>query len=90
MPRSISVSKKYLPALSREVSLPSSHRSLRARRNPCGGGPAGVAKRCVEVEKVAMGGVVLRAAKKVADDRYDGRARASDTIDRADAMSDSE
>ena len=85
MPRSISVSKKYLPALSREVSLPSSHRSLRARRKPCGGGPAGVAKRCVEVEKVAMVVVVMRAA---VDGRYDGRNRASDTIERADAMSD--
>ena len=61
MPRSISVRRKYLPALSREDSLPSSHRSLRASRKPCGGGPAGVAKRCVDVEKVAIAGDIVRA-----------------------------
>ncbi len=45
IPRIISVRRKYLPALSKELSLLSSHRSFRGRRKPCGGGPAGVAAR---------------------------------------------
>ena len=53
MPRTISVKRKYLPALSREVSLLSSHRSFRGSRKPCGGGPAGVAERKADVEKRA-------------------------------------
>jgi len=54
-----------LPALSREVSLPSSQRSVRGRRKPCGGGPAGVAERRVEEVKVAAGDLV-RAARRAA------------------------
>ena len=50
MPRIISKSRKYLPALSSEDSLPSSQRSLRGRRKPAGGGPDGVAAREAEVE----------------------------------------
>ena len=65
MPRSISVRRKYLPALSREVSLPSSQRSLRGRRKPWGGGPAGVAAKRVEVVNVAAGKVV-RAVRMAA------------------------
>ena len=38
-----------------EVSLPSSHRFVRGRRKPEGGGPAGVAARIAEVEKAAVG-----------------------------------
>ena len=53
MPRSISVSRKYFPALSRDVSVLSSQRFTRGRRKPEGGGPAGVAAKRVEVEKVA-------------------------------------
>ena len=43
MPRNISVSKKYLPARSSVESFSSSHLGGRGRRNPFGGGPAGVA-----------------------------------------------
>lgn len=57
MPRSISVSRKYLLALSRELSLPSYQRSCRGRRNPWVGGPAGVAERKDEVENVARVGL---------------------------------
>lgn len=53
MPRIISVIRKYLPALSRELSLLSCHLSFRGRRNPDGGGPAGVAEQEGEVENAA-------------------------------------
>lgn len=53
MPRIISVMRKYLPALSRELSLLSCHLSFRGRRNPGGGGPAGVAEQEGEVENAA-------------------------------------
>lgn len=86
MPRSISVRRKYLPALSREDSLLSSQRSLRARRKPCGGGPAGVARRCVEVEKVATVGVVMRAAKRLVRGVDVGRVRTSAVRERAEVM----
>ena len=43
MPRNISVSRKYLPARSSTESFSSSHLGGRARRNPLGGGPEGVA-----------------------------------------------
>lgn len=86
MPRSISVRRKYLPALSREDSLPSSQRSLRARRKPWGGGPAGVAKRCVEVEKVAIVGETVRAARILVSGEEDGRTRASAVRERAEAI----
>lgn len=85
MPRSISVRRKYLPALSRDDSLPSSHRFTLGRRNPEGGGPAGKAARREEVVKVAEGHV-LRAARTLARDEETGRARASAVRDLADAM----
>lgn len=53
MPRIISVMRKYLPALSRELSLLSCHLSFRGRRNPGGGAPAGVAEQEGEVENAA-------------------------------------
>lgn len=53
MPRIISVMRKYLPALSRELSLLSCHLSFRGRRNPGGGGPAGVAEQDGEDENAA-------------------------------------
>lgn len=45
--------RKYLPALSRELSLLSCHLSFRGRRNPGGGGPAGVAEQEGEDENAA-------------------------------------
>lgn len=54
MPRNISVRRKYWPALSMELSLPSSHRLVRGSRKPEGGGPAGVAARRAEVENAAV------------------------------------
>lgn len=51
MPRNSSAMRKYLVALSREVSLCWSHRFGGARRKPEGGGPAGVAALMAEVEK---------------------------------------
>ena len=46
--------RKYFPALSKEFSLPSSHRSFRGSLKPCGGGPAGVARRNADEEKAAL------------------------------------
>jgi hypothetical protein len=54
MPRIISVSKKYLPALSRALSVLSSHRRGGANRKLDGGGPAGRAQRRELVEKRAF------------------------------------
>ena len=85
MPRSISVRRKYLPALSRDDSLPSSHRFTLGRRNPEGGGPAGKAARREVVVKVAEGHV-LRAARTLARDEEVGRARASAVRGLAEAM----
>ena len=85
MPRSISVRRKYLPALSRAVSLLSSHRFTRGRRKPEGGGPAGKAARREEVVKVAEGHV-LWAARTLARDEEAGRARVSAVNDLAEAM----
>ena len=85
MPRSISVRRKYLPALSRDDSLPSSHRFTLGRRNPEGGGPAGKAARREEVVKVAEGHV-LRAARTLARDEEVGRARASAVRDLVEAI----
>lgn len=42
-----------MPALSNALSLLSSHRSGRERRNPLGGGPVGVADRLGDVENAA-------------------------------------
>ena len=85
MPRAISVRRKYLPALSRDDSLPSSHRFTLGRRKPEGGGPAGKAARREEVVKVAEGHV-LRAARTLARDEEVRRARASAVRDLAEAM----
>ena len=85
MPRSISVRRKYLPALSRDDSALSSHRFTRGRRKPEGGGPAGVAAKRDEVAKVADGHV-LRAARTPARVEDVGRARVSAVRDLAEAM----
>lgn len=62
MPRNISMSKKYLPALSRAES-PSSHFFWRGNRNPGGGGPAGVAARGkVVLKKATVAGEANRGA----------------------------
>jgi hypothetical protein len=56
IPRAISVRRKYLPALSNEDSLLSSHRSGFGNRKPGGGGPEGVAyARSMLVENAASG-----------------------------------
>lgn len=85
MPRSISVRRKYLPALSREDSLPSSQRSFRASRKPWGGGPAGVAARRDVLVKVAVG-VFVRVVRKAVRGTEVGRARANIVRERAEAM----
>jgi hypothetical protein len=62
MPRNISMSKKYLPALSSEDS-PSSHFFGGGNRNPGGGGPAGVAARGnVVLKKATVAGEAKRGA----------------------------
>ncbi len=62
MPRNISMSKKYLPALSSALS-PSSHFFWRGNRNPGGGGPAGVAARAsVVLKKATVAGDWKRGA----------------------------
>lgn len=53
MPRAISVKRKYLLALSKEFSVPSSQRCVRGSRKLFGGAPAGVAAMGAEVEKSA-------------------------------------
>ena len=85
MPRAISVRRKYLPALSREDSLPSSQRSFRGSRKPWGGGPAGVAARREVLVKVADG-IVVRVARKAVRGMEVGRARPSMVRERAGAM----
>lgn len=85
MPRAISVRRKYLPALSREDSLPSSQRSFRGSRKPWGGGPAGVAARREVLVNVADG-IVGRAARKAVRWMEFGRTRVSIVRERADAM----
>lgn len=84
MPRTISVKRKYLPALSREDSFPSSQRAWRGRRKPEGGGPAGVAGRWIVVVKVAHGGVWL--ARRVVKEAVAGRVRARSLRDLIVAM----
>lgn len=74
-----------MPALSREVSFPSSHRSFRGRRKPWGGGPAGVAERRAAVVNVAIGEIV-RAERGALMEEATGRDRASLVIERADAI----
>ena len=62
MPRNISMSKKYLPALS-SADSPSSHFFGRGNRNPGGGGPAGVAARGkVVLKKATVAGEAKRGA----------------------------
>ena len=62
MPRNISMSKKYLPALSNAES-PSSHFFWRGNRKPGGGGPAGVAARGkVVLKKATVAGEAKRGA----------------------------
>lgn len=53
MPRTISVKRKYLLALSKVCSVPSSQRCVRGSRKLLGGAPAGVAATEAEVEKGA-------------------------------------
>ena len=55
MPRAISVNKKYLPALSKALSVSSSHVFCLGNRKPFGGGPAGVARLILDVENAAQG-----------------------------------
>ena len=88
MPRSISVRRKYLPALSREDSLPSSQRSFRGSRKPWGGGPAGVAARRDVLAKVADGIIVVRVERKAVRGMEVGRARVRVMRERAEAMAD--
>lgn len=87
MPRAISVRRKYLPALSIALSLPSSQRSLRGRRKPWGGGPAGVAARREDEVNVAAGDVVRAEQSAAVRGVNVGRvARASTVSERVDAM----
>ena len=53
MPRTISLKRKYLVALSKEVSVLSSQLCVRGSRKFLGGAPAGVAATEAEVEKSA-------------------------------------
>lgn len=86
IPLAISVMRKNVPALSKELSLLSSHRSLRGKRKPCGGGPAGVAAWTAEDEKaaVAVGLKCLDVMVPVSAVR--GRARTSAVTDLVEAI----
>ena len=82
MPRIISVSRKYLPALSNELSFDSSHRRSLGNLKPWGGGPEGVADRGADVEKAALHLADARdLGSDLATEVY-GRARASAAMDR--------
>lgn len=62
MPRNISMSKKYLPALS-SADSPSSHFFGGGNRKPGGGGPAGVAARAkVVLKRATVAGEAKRGA----------------------------
>ena len=79
--------RKYFPALSNELSLPSSHCSFRGNRNPCGGGPAGVAQRKEDEEKAAVAlGHRIRGGRIEAMGYEDGRTRPSIESDLVDAI----
>ena len=70
--------RKYFPALSSELSLPSSHLSFRGSLNPWGGGPAGVAFRIADDEKVAVAvGESIRDTKRDVMGNVVGRQRRS-------------
>lgn len=86
MPLIISVMRKNVPALSNELSLLSSHRSLRGKRKPCGGGPAGVAARMAEDEKAAVAVGWKCRDVTVPASAVRGRARASAVRDLVGAM----
>lgn len=86
MPLIISVIRKNVPALSNELCLPSSHRSLRGKRKPCGGGPAGVAAQMVEDEKAAVAAGFKCLDVTVPAKVVRGRARASAVRDLVEAM----
>lgn len=86
MPLIISVIRKNVPALSNELCLPSSHRSLRGKRKPCGGGPAGVAAQMVEDEKAAVAAGFKCLDITVPAKVVRCRARASAVRDLVEAM----
>jgi len=77
MPLSISVIRKYFPALSKVLSLLSSHLLALGKRKFEGGGPAGVAGRAAVVEKKARG---------VAEGNCEVRRRAEAGLARARAV----
>ena len=79
--------RKYVPALSKELSFPSSHLLGRANLNPVGGGPDGVADLKVVVEKAAravrgdvLGWMLLRMLED------EGRTRTSAVNGRDEAI----
>jgi len=78
MPLSISVIRKYFPALSKVLSLLSSHLLALGKRKFEGGGPAGVAGRAAVVEKKARG--VAEGNCEVRRRAEAGLARAKDVI----------
>ena len=79
--------RKYVPALSNDDSLPSSHLSLRGSLKPAGGGPAGVALRKAEEENAAVVLVtrVLELMQYIVGEP-DGRAFASTAKGREEAI----
>lgn len=77
MPRAISVMRKYLLALSKECSAPSSQRCVRGSRKLFGGAPAGVAETEAEAEKGAApqeGEIIERKERGVVRGLEHGRA----------------
>jgi len=66
IPRAISVKRKYLPALSNEDSLLSSHLSGFGNRKPGGGGPEGVAYVRIELVDNAASGIEEHASGRIA------------------------
>jgi hypothetical protein len=80
IPLAISLKRKYLPALSNEDSLLSSHLSGFGNRKPAGGGPDGVAARRPVVENGAKEFVAGVKGRTELESLAVGRLRATSMV----------
>ena len=88
IPRIISARRKYLLALSSELSPLSSHRRVGGKRKPEGGGPAGVAALWVDDENaaVAVRDKIVRLGTPTVENAETVRLRDINVRDLAHAM----
>jgi hypothetical protein len=80
IPRIISAKRKYLPALSNDDSLLSSHLSGFGSRKPAGGGPKGVTARRPVVENAAKELVAGVKGRTELESQAVGRLRATSMV----------